>query len=374
MPHRRGGQGSVPGTCEPLDRPAPQPSPTGGYDRRGRRGGCYNTAMARPAETVPAERPRVVFMGTPEYAIPTLQRLLVDTDVAAVYTQPDRPAGRGRRTRASPVGELAREHGLPLRQPRSLRRDPEAVRSLLELRPDVVVVAAYGLILPPEALRAPRRGCLNVHASLLPRWRGASPVQRAIAAGDRETGCSIMLIDEGLDSGPVLAAERTRIGPAETAGELTARLAVLGAELLARTLPSWLAGRLEPVAQDEGLVTCAPRLVASDGRVDWSADADAVERHVRAMNPWPGAFTWLPDGRRLKILAAAAAERPNGAPGTVAEASGTALVACGRGAVSLVLVQPAGGRAMTGGDLLRGNRSLAGKRLVSRAPEPCGPS
>jgi methionyl-tRNA formyltransferase len=325
--------------------------------------------MVRPPVAPP--RPRLVFMGTPEYAVPSLRRVLVQADVVAVFTQPDRPAGRGLEPRASCVRRVAEEAGVRVLQPASLRRDPAAVAALQELRPDVVVVAAYGLVLPAAALEAAGHGCLNVHASLLPRWRGAAPVQHAIAAGDPRTGVSIMLMEEALDSGPVLAQADTPISPCETTGELTGRLADLGAELLAATLPAWMAGRLQPRPQDEGRVTWAPRLSTADGRLDWTAAAQTLERRVRAMNPWPGAWTDLPDGRRLKILAAsvARADGPPAPTGTVLEVGGLPQVACGAGRLALDSVQPAGRRAMSGRDFLRGARSLIGQRLAA-GPRP----
>jgi len=326
-------------------------------------------------------RARVVFMGTPEYAVPSLRLLLDTARVVAVFTQPDRPSGRGRALRLSAVKALARAAGVPVHQPSSLRADASAVGVLQDLRPDLVVVAAYGLLLPPAALRVPRHGCLNVHASLLPRWRGASPVHHAIAAGDARTGSTILLLDEGLDSGPILAQEALSVGPHETCGQLTARLAVLGAGLLIRTMPAWLAGAVPPLAQDERLATAAPRLTAGDGLIDWTLAAERLARHVRAMNPWPGARAVLPDGRRLKVHAATAWSRsasgaagngPSAAPpGTVLAGDGRPAVVCGEGVLLLDEVQLEGRRAVAGDAFLRGMPGLAGTRLG--AAEPMGP-
>ncbi len=249
---------------------------------------------------------RCVFMGTPEFAVPTLSRLLLEHHLVGVCTQPDRPAGRGRRLAASPVKALATAHGVPVFQPASLRKDPAAVAELARLAPDVVVVAAYGLILPPAVLEVAPGGALNVHASLLPRWRGAAPVAHAILAGDAETGVTIMRMDAGLDTGPMLARRAGPILAQDTTGTLTGRLAEWGADLLAATLPRWMAGEITPEEQDETLATLAPRLAAADGYLDWSLAAATLARRVRAMHPWPGAFTLL-DGARLKVHVVTAA-------------------------------------------------------------------
>jgi methionyl-tRNA formyltransferase len=325
----------------------------------------------------PAVSHRVLFMGTPAFAVPTLERLLATQAVVGVATQPDRPAGRGRRLRPSPVKELARAHGVPVYQPQSLRRAPEAVAELAALRPDVVVVAAYGLILPPAVLALAPGGALNVHASLLPRWRGAAPVAYAILAGDEETGVTIMQMDEGLDTGPMLARRAVPVGPEETAGELGARLAVLGAELLAQTLGPWLAGRLVAEPQPGAGASYAPRLGPADARLDWREPAAAIARRVRAMSPAPGAFGELPDGTRLKVLAARVVPGLTGVPapaGTLYPTPDGPAVGTGEGGLLLVEVQPAGGRPMRGADLLRGRPGLLGARLldpeVDAAPQP----
>jgi methionyl-tRNA formyltransferase len=310
-------------------------------------------------------------MGTPEFAVPTLTRLLAEQTVVGVFTQPDRPAGRGRHLYAAPVKRVAQAAGVPVFQPGSLRKDPAAVARLADLAPDVVVVAAYGLLLPRSVLDLAPGGALNVHASLLPRWRGAAPAAWAILAGDAETGVTIMRLDEGLDTGPMLARRTTPIAADDTTGALSGRLAELGADLLAATLPRWLAGELPPLPQDDRLATRAPRLVKADGQLDWRAPAEALARRVRAMDPWPGAFGWL-DGQPLKIHAATpipagAALEPCGT--VVATAVGPAVVT-GAGWLRLDRVQGPGGKPVTGADFARGHRGFVGAVLTGAATEP----
>ncbi len=311
--------------------------------------------------------PRVVFMGTPDFAVPTLLRLLDETAVVGVFTRPDRPSGRGRALRSSPVADVARAAGVPLFQPRGLRRSADAAQALdtlSELAPDVVVVAAYGLILPEAALSAGHRGALNVHASILPRWRGAAPIQHAILAGDETTGITIMLMDEGLDTGPIVATEATHIGERETAGELTERLATLGADLLARTIGPWIAGGIEPPEQDHAAATLAPSLAKSDGQLVWTESAAVLARRIRGLSPWPGAFTFLPDGTRLKVHAARAEASPaEEMPGVVLEHGGAPAVGTMDGVLVLERVQASGGRAMDAADFVRGRPEIVGWRL-----------
>lgn len=322
----------------------------------------------QPRVGPPGERYRVVFMGTPSFAVPTLRRLLDSQQVVAVFTQPDRPAGRGRHLCCPPVKDVALASGVEVYQPKSLRRDRQAVAELASLEPDVVVVAAYALILPPEVLTIPASGALNVHASLLPRWRGAAPVTYSILHGDPETGATIMLMDEGLDTGPILAQQRVVIQPDETAGELTDRLAVLGADLLADTLPRWMAGRIEPTPQDEEQATYAPRIDREQAHLDFSRSALELERQVRAMNPWPGAFT-LCEGKVLKVHAATALL--DGASqagighdiGHVVETEDGPAVKAGEGLLRLDVVQPAGGRKMSGADYVCGRPGFVGDVL-----------
>jgi methionyl-tRNA formyltransferase len=313
---------------------------------------------------------RVLFMGTPDFAVPALRALAEcaapgallpsGMDIVGVVTRPDKPAGRGRQVAYAPVKQFALEAVLPVYQPGPLRK-PEAFALLQSLAPDLIVVAAFGQILPSEVLRLPRHGCLNVHASLLPRWRGASPINAAILAGDAETGVTIMLMDEGLDTGPMLTDARTAIGADENVGQLFDRLATLGADLLLRTLPRWLAGEIIPRAQDEALATMTRPLKKEDGRIDWGQPASALARQVRAYTPWPGAFTtW--NGHQVKLLAAHAVAEVAGerTPGTCFLLPNGALAcACGEGALALDVVQLEGRRALPSADVLRGHPALA---------------
>jgi len=318
-------------------------------------------------------RSRVVFMGTPHFAVPTLRRLLPTHDVVAVFAQPDRPAGRGRGVVRGPVAALADAAHVPVHQPARLRRGPEAdaaKAALAALDPDVLVVAAYGLILPADVLAMARFGALNVHGSLLPRWRGAAPVQAAVMAGDAQTGVSIMLLDEGLDTGPVLARRAVAIGAEETAGQLSARLAELGGALLAETLPRWTAGAIRPDAQDEALATYAPKLTKSEGALAWDAAAEALVRQVRGLDPWPGAYLTLPDGSRVKVLAARTIDAPAAPQGTLRLIEGEPAVATAEGWLRLERVQPEGRGPMAGAAFLRGRAEIEGAVLLAPAAAP----
>jgi methionyl-tRNA formyltransferase len=310
---------------------------------------------------------RIVFMGTPEFAVPSLRALVAaDHDVVLVLSQPDRPAGRGKRLASPAVALAARELGLELFQPASLRPS-EAVARLRDACPDVIVVAAYGLILRREVLDLPPRGCLNVHASLLPRWRGASPISAAIAAGDARTGVCIMQMEVGLDTGPVLACRETAISATDDTPTLTERLSALGAELLVETLPAWIEGRIAPRVQDDALATHAPKVVRSDALIDWSRPAVELDRHVRAYRGWPDAYTtWR--GQTLKILAARPLiGEPVGAAGTVTAAriDGRRLpvIATGSGALAIELLAHEGKRPTDGGSFLNGYSSILGDIL-----------
>ncbi len=300
---------------------------------------------------------KVVFMGTPTPAVAVLEALIeAGHDVVAVYTRAPRRVGRGQRERRSPVHERAAERGLGVRTPPGFRNDGER-EAFAALDADVAVVAAYGRILPPAVLEAPRRGCINVHASLLPRWRGAAPVQRAIAAGDRETGVTVMQMDEGLDTGPILLAAPVGIAPGDRAPALLERLFRLGAELVLRVLES---ETVEARPQPEEGVTHAPRLERGEGRIDWSEDAAAIERKIRAFDPWPGAWCER-GGERLRILDARAVPG-SGPPGTVV---GEPLrVACGAGVLIVDRVQRAGRSAVTAEAYLRGSRLAPGTALT----------
>jgi methionyl-tRNA formyltransferase len=308
---------------------------------------------------------RVVFMGTPGFAVPTLRQLIESYDVVGVLTQPDRPAGRGQKLAASPVKELALAHGLTVLQPKTLRK-PELLAELATLQPDVMVAAAYGLILPQAVLDLAPHGCLNVHASLLPRWRGAAPITAAILAGDAEIGVTIMRMDAGMDTGDVLAQRAEPIRPDDTTGSLSARLAELGAELLIETLPRWLACDIEPQPQDHNQATYCKLLSKEDGRIDWTQPAEVIARQVRAYDPWPGTFTtW--EGKRLKVLKASPQLDWAGStsPGQVIDLDDEPGVATGKGVLVLHEVQLEGKRAMDARTFLVGYRGFIGSRLGS---------
>ncbi len=312
---------------------------------------------------------RVVFMGTPEFAVPSLRALSVHYEIALVVTQPDRPAGRGRGVRESAVKVAARELGLPVYQPDSLR-GPEPLAALREAKPDVAVVAAFGEILRESVLTLPPRGCVNVHASLLPRHRGASPVAAAILAGDTASGTTIMLLDQGMDTGPILAQAQEPIRPDDTTGTLTERLSHLGARLLLETLPLWLAGQLEPQPQDASQATYAPRVRKEDGLIDWANPAIVIERQIRAFDPWPGAYTFW-QGRRLRIVSAEANAAWCGreVPGTVLQACDGLAVATGEGALIVRQLQVAGKRCVDCAAFLCGQPHFVGSVLAGAAEE-----
>jgi methionyl-tRNA formyltransferase len=307
---------------------------------------------------------RVAFAGTPDFAVPPLEALRASGHaLVGVLTQPDRPKGRGQQLAASAVKLAAQRHGLPVLQPQSLKN--EAARAeVAALRPDVLVVVAYGLILPQAVLDLPRLGCVNIHASLLPRWRGAAPIQRAILAGDAETGVSIMQMDAGLDTGPVLLKRRISIAADDTGGSLHDKLAALGAPALLEALEGLATGTLRAEPQAAEGATYAEKLKKSEALIDWSRDAAAIERQVRAFNPWPVAETRLA-GEQLRIFMALAQNQGSSgiAPGTVVSARDDAIVvACGAGALRISELQRAGRRPMTARELMS-SCELAGQRL-----------
>jgi methionyl-tRNA formyltransferase len=308
---------------------------------------------------------KLIFMGTPEFAVPALEALIAaGHEVAAIYTQPPRPSGRGQRPQLSPVHEAAAARGIAVRTPASLR-DPAEHAAFAALGADAAVVAAYGLILPPPILAAPRFGCLNLHASLLPRWRGAAPIARAIEAGDAETGMGIMRMEAGLDTGPVLLAARVPIGPATDAGALHDTLAALGARLIVEALAGLAAGTLGETPQPADGVTYARKIDKAETRLDWRLPAALLERRVRAFHPAPGAW-FEAAGGRVKVLAAELAAG-SGPPGTVLDARLT--IACGADALRVSRVQPAGKPAMAAADYLRGRALPPGTRLPLPAAE-----
>jgi methionyl-tRNA formyltransferase len=292
---------------------------------------------------------RLAFMGTPDFAVPTLAELLAQGhDIAAVYSQPPRPRGRGMALEPSPVHQFAQKAGLPVRHPVSLKGEAEQAE-FAALNLDAAIVVAYGLLLPKPILEAPRLGCFNLHASLLPRWRGAAPIQRAVMAGDIETGVMVMQMEEGLDTGPVLMAERVNIG-CKTSGELTTELSRLGADLMVRALGALERGAVTPQPQAEAGVTYARKITKDEARIDWSKSAAEIEAMIRGLAPSPGAFTEA-RGERLKILSAAPV-KDRGVPGEVVTEDLT--VACGEGALKLLKVQRAGKGVMEARELLKG--------------------
>lgn len=299
---------------------------------------------------------RIVFMGSPDFAVPTLEALHSHHEVAGVVTQPDQLAGRGQVLRPPAIKAAASRLGLPVTQPKNLK-DEKALAQLRDWAPELIVVAAFGQILKPEVLDLPPHGCLNVHASLLPRWRGAAPIQAAILHGDMETGITIMKMDAGLDTGPILSQRAIPISDEDTAGNLFDKLAALGAGLLIETIPGYLAGRLVPVPQDEAKATYAPMLKKAEGRMDFRQSAEDLARKVRAYNPWPGAYTEF-GGQPLKVHRAHAAAGSS-EPGKRLVLDNLPAVATPDGLLVLDEVQPAGKQAMPGADFLRGARNWA---------------
>jgi methionyl-tRNA formyltransferase len=306
---------------------------------------------------------KIVFAGTPGFSLPALHVLLDSIhEVVGVYTRPDRPGGRGQRILESPVKQLARQYAIPVCQPTTFR-DSGTLSALAALRADLMIVVAYGLILPPAVLTMPRLGCINIHASLLPRWRGAAPIQRAILAGDRETGVCLMQMETGLDTGPVLASASCPIEPDDTGGRLHDRLALLGAQLLGGNLDRIARAELEPRRQDDRRACYADKLEKAEAAIDWTMSAERIARQVRAFNPWPVAETRY-SGRQLRIWEARPVNMASTQlPGTVLDADKAGIdVACGGGALRLLTVQLPGARPVSAVDFINAH-PLQGVRL-----------
>lgn len=315
---------------------------------------------------------RIIFAGTPDFAASALLALIKsEHEVVAVYTQPDRPAGRGRKLRASPVKELALKHSIPVLQPENLK-EADAQDKLRSFNADVMVVAAYGLILPQIVLDIPRLGCLNIHASLLPRWRGAAPIQRAIAAGDKESGITIMQMNAGLDTGDILQLSSCPINKKDTGGDLHDRLAVIGANAILETLKNLSSTKLTPVVQDDSLATYAHKLDKKEALINWQNSASDIERLIRAFNPWPVAFTYLND-KPLRIWQAQALpEKSKLAVGTVIDCDKKGIdISCGEGTLRLLKLQPSGSKAMDVASFMNGHAKQlpAGSLLQSTLPK-----
>jgi methionyl-tRNA formyltransferase len=298
---------------------------------------------------------RIIFMGSPDFAVPILKGLSAKFDIVSVITQPDKPAGRGRSLMLSPVKTLAQSLGISILQPEKLR-NPETFEAISKLQPDLIVLAAYGKILRQEMLDLPKKGCINVHASLLPRWRGASPVQAAIAAGDLQTGVTIMKMDAGMDTGPILAQESIPIEKKDNSNVLLQKLSIVGSNLLLNILPRFFDEKISPYSQPVDGVTYAPMLTKEDGLLDFSLPAKELERKIRAYYPWPGCY-FIHDDLSLKISLADVAEEINLPPGKPGIKNGYPVIGTAQGALVLLRIQPAGKKAMDGRAFLLGMRT-----------------
>lgn len=307
---------------------------------------------------------KLIFMGTPQFAVPALEALSErGHDIAGVVTRIDKPAGRGRTVAEPPVKLAARERNISVYQPKRVR-DPEFIGTLARLNPDAIVVAAYGQILPQDLLNLPRLGCINIHASLLPAYRGAAPINWAIIHGDQETGITIMQMDEGMDTGAILLQESTPIEPTDTTGSLTEKLSKVGAKMIVQALPLLQAGKLKPCPQDPSKATLAPLLKKEDGLIDWGLPATEIHNRVRGFSPWPGAYTFL-DGALVKVLETAVAGG-SGEPGMIYSRNRNSLeVGTGRDLLRLIRIQPAAKKPMSAGEFSRGHRGIEGKKFTN---------
>lgn len=310
---------------------------------------------------------KVIFMGTPDFSVPALENLIANPlfEVIAVYSQPPRPAGRGQQLRLSPVHEVAKAHAIPVYTPKSLKKDERAREEFINLHADVAVVAAYGLILPKAVLDAPRFGCLNIHASILPRWRGAAPIQRSIEAGDASSGVTIMQMEEGLDTGPMIRKTEVRIHDTTTGQSLHDELSALGSALIEDVLEAITRSQsLNPQIQDDTLATYASMLKKDEGHIDWALEAAAIDRKVRAFTPWPGCWSLGPSGKRFKVLEGAPSPDTHSSPvGTLLDGNG--LIACGNGSTYRIhRIQPESGKPMGMRDALNGGQ-LATRETLS---------
>ncbi len=304
---------------------------------------------------------RVIFMGTPDFAVPSLQALFDrGDDICAVFTQPDKPKGRGHKLQPPPVKELALRHSLPVLQPDTLR-DEAVQESIAELEPDAIIVVAYGKLLPSKVLSVPRLGCINVHGSLLPKYRGAAPIQWAVINGEKTAGVTTMFMAEGMDTGDMLLKSETEVGPEETSGELFDRLKLLGAKLLTETLDKLEQGELKAIPQDGTQATLAPLLKKEMSALDWSEPAQRIHDRIRGLNPWPCAAADL-DGKRVKLLASQVIEG-EGVPGTAYNLDGELAAACGRGMLRITELQADTGKRMSGKDYLLGHPLKEGTRF-----------
>lgn len=309
---------------------------------------------------------RVIFMGTPQFAVQPLRALSkAGHEIAGVVTRVDKPAGRGRTLAAPPVKIAAQGLGLAVFQPRRVR-EPEFIDTLRKINPEGIVVAAYGQILPKEILSLPKFGCINIHASLLPAYRGAAPINWAIIRGERETGNTIMQMDEGMDTGAILLQESIPISTEDTAGTLAEKLSALGAKLITQALPLIESGALKPVMQEDSKATLAPLLTKGDGLIDWNLTAAEIHNRIRGLSPWPGAFTFL-DGKMVKIIASEAAPGSGEAGRLYEKDKNTLEAGAGSGLLRILSIQPEGKKPMTAGEFLRGHRGVAGKKFETRS-------